>query len=273
MIRVTTEWHQQRTTRGKTRQHLLEGKTEEFEWPDSVASSVVALLEALPNLTFSGMEDFGEGECVLTEGHNCANTRHRKDCRAHHINSVREWVEERVDEMKPGESVDFTGGGLKWVSVQVEVLPDPEPEVEEEDPPEEEQPAEVPPAPAPAEAETYTKHMAFSSEVRLIGQPVTHAEDTAATLAEHGSLVRARPYYAVPDRPGGLTRARSPFTFEGHIVGTSGADMVVVKWTWETDSAPWRPTGAFKPEELHNVWTCDCAACHGRIGIQEMDGA
>ncbi|MGW1261251.1 hypothetical protein ACWD7Y_04720 [Streptomyces drozdowiczii] len=234
----------------------------------------MSLLESHPKLTFSGMEDFGEGECVLTDGHNCANTRHRQDCRAHHLNSVREWIEKRVDEMKPGETEDFTGGGLKWVSVKVEVLPEPEPETEpDDDVDENDEPADVQPPPVPAEAETYTKHMAFSSEVRRIGQPVTHAEDTAATLAEHGSLVRARPYYAVPDRPGGLTRARSPFTFEGRIVGTSGPDMVVVKWTWETDSAPWRPTGAFKPEELHNVWTCDCAACHGRIGIQEMDGA
>ncbi|MFE5853169.1 hypothetical protein ACFQ61_08105 [Streptomyces sp. NPDC056500] len=191
------------------------------------------------------------------------------DCRHHHVESVKEWVESRIGELKTGESVDFTGGTLKWVSVQVEVLPEPE----EDEPDPQESPAEVQPPVVPAEAETYTKHMAFSSEVRRIGHPVTHAEDSATTLAEHGSLVRVRPYYSVPDRPGGLTRARSPFTFEGRVVGISGQDMVVVKWTWETDSAPWRPTGAFKPEELHNVWTCDCAGCHGRIGIKELEGA
>lgn len=272
MIRVTTEWRQQRTVRGKTSQKLLEGEIEEFEWPDSVADSVVSLLEKHPRLTFSGMEDFGQGGCVLDPL--TLRCKAYGDCRHHHIESVKEWVESRVGEMKTGETVDFTGGGLKYVSITVEVLPDPEPEDDEpDDEGREEPPAEVQPAPVPAEVETYTKHMAFSSEVRRIGQPLTHAEDTAATLAEHGPLVRARPYYAVPDRPGGLTRARSPFTFEGRVVGMSGADMVVVKWTWETDSAPWRPTGAFKPEELHNVWTCDCAACHGRIGIQEMDGA
>ncbi|MEU7146998.1 hypothetical protein AB0B15_03000 [Streptomyces sp. NPDC045456] len=131
MIRVTTEWRHQRTVRGKTSQKLLEAETGEFEWPDSVADSIVALLEANPKLKFSGMEDFGEGECALTEGHNCAATRHRKDCRTHHINSVREWVEKRVDEMEVGETKTFTGGGLKWVSVDVEVLPEPELEDDE----------------------------------------------------------------------------------------------------------------------------------------------
>lgn len=266
MIRVTTEWRQQRTVRGKTSQQLVEGETEEFDWPDAVADSIAGLLKSHPRLTFSGMEDFGEGGCVLDP--QTLRCKAYGDCRHHHIESVKEWVEKRVGEMKVGDTEDFHGGGLKWVSVSVEVLPEPDPEEE----PDEGEP-EPEPEPVLAEAETYTKHMAFNSEVRLIGQPATHAQDTAATLAEHGSLVRARPYYAVPDRPDGLTRARSPFTFEARVVGTSGPDMVKVKWTWETDYVPWRPTAIFKPQELHNVWTCDCAACHGRIGFQHLDGA
>jgi hypothetical protein len=287
MIRVTTEWRQQRTVRGKTSQDLLEGETEEFEWPDSVANSITSLLEAHPKLTFSGMEDFGEGGCVLDPV--SLRCRAYGDCRHHHMESVREWVEKRVDEMKPGETESFTAGGLKWVSVDVEVLPEPEPEDDpEDDEPEGEpdpeaekgEPAEAAPAEVPAETfahpdegPTYTKYVAFSSEERPIGPPVTHAKDAAETLANAGLLVRARPFYAVPDRPGGLTRARSPFTFEAYVIGTSGADMVKVRWDWQTDSAPWSPTGVFKPEELHDVWTCDCAACHGRIGFQELDGA
>ncbi|MGW6604848.1 hypothetical protein [Streptomyces sp. NPDC055036] len=263
MIRVTTEWRQQRTVRGKTSQNLLETETEEFEWPESVAGSIAALLEQHPRLTFSGMEDFGEGECVLTEGHNCANTRHRKDCRTHHINSVREWIEKCVDELGIGETKDFTGGGLKWVSVQVEVVTEDEPEGDE---PNDE------PEPVPAKPVTHDRRPAFQNEVRPIGEPITHLEDSAATLAEDGTLVRARPHFKVPASRSSLTTVRSAFTFEARVISTCGDDMVLVKWTWETDDAPWTRTGAFKPEELHNAHSCECAACNGD-GILESEGA
>ncbi len=267
MIRVTTEWRQQRTVRGRTSQNLLEAEAEEFEWPDSVAGSIASLLEQHPRLTFSGMEDFGEGDCVLTEGHNCANTRHRKDCRHHHIESVKEWVEGRVGEMKTGETVDFTGGGLKYVSVRVEVLPEPE----DEDEPEDDEPEDEP-EPVPAESVTYVRRSAFRNEVRPIGEPITHAKDSAATLAEDGTLVRARPHFKVPDSRSSLMTVRSAFSFEARVIGACGDDMVFVLWTWETDDAPWTRTGAFKPEELHNAHSCECAACKGD-GIREFEGA
>ncbi|MEV8399282.1 hypothetical protein [Streptomyces niveus] len=262
MIRVTIEWRQQRTVRGKTSQNLLEAETEEFEWPDSVASSIASLLEAHPKLTFSGMEDFGQGGCVLYP--QTLRCKAYGDCRHHHIESVREWVESRVGELKTGESVDFTGGALKYVSVQVEALP----EAQDEDDDTEDEPD-----PTPAEPETYTKRSAWSSEVRPIGEPVTHAEDSAATLAEHGTLVRARPHFKVPASRSSLTTVRSAFTFEARVISTCGDGLVLVKWTWETDDAPWSRTGAFKPEELHNAYSCECAACKGETGIREFEGA
>ncbi|MEV8601858.1 hypothetical protein AB0465_18490 [Streptomyces griseoviridis] len=276
MIRVTTEWRRQRTVRGKSTQHLISAESEECEWPDGVAGCVASILESHPQLTFSGMEDFGEGECVLTEGHNCANTRHRRDCRAHHINSVREWVEKRVDEMKPGETEDFTAGGLKWVSVQVEVLPEPEDDQGQEDEQEEptvQAPVEVEPSPVPADVESYVRRSAFSSEVRPIGEPITHAKDSAETLAASQPLVRVRPHYKVPDGRSSLKTVRSPWCYEATVIRVSCGDMVLVKYTWETDDTPWTSTGAFKVSELHKVHECECAACCGKDGITEFEGA
>ncbi|MET9360439.1 hypothetical protein ABZX93_05975 [Streptomyces sp. NPDC006632] len=278
MIRVTTEWRQQRTLRGKTSQNLLEAGTEEFEWPDSVAASIAALLERHPRLTFSGMEDFGEGGCVLDPL--TLRCKAYGDCRHHHIESVKEWVEQRVGDMKVGETEDFTGGALKWVSVSVEVLPDPDPEPDEDEDEDEEPeeptthvPAEVEPPPVPAGVETYIKRSAFSSEVRPIGEPITHAEDSAETLAERGELVRVRPHYKVPDGRSSLTTVRSPWAFEAHVVRVVCGDMVLVRYAWAIEDTPWTSTGAFKVSELHNVHACECAACCGEHGITEFEGA
>ncbi|WP_329147148.1 hypothetical protein OIU91_16515 [Streptomyces sp. NBC_01456] len=260
----------------------MEAETEEFEWPDSVANSIVSLLESHPRLTFSGMEDFGQGGCVLYP--QTLRCKAYGDCRHHHIESVKEWIEKRVGDMKVGETEDFTGGALKWVSVSVEVLPDPEPDDdqdEDEDEDEDEEPeepttsvpAEAEPPPAPAEVETYIRRSAFSSEVRPIGEPITHAEDSAETLAERGELVRVRPHYKVPASRSSLTTVRSPWAFEARVVRVVCGDMVLVRYVWAIEDTPWTSTSAFKVSELHNVHACECAACCGEHGITEFEGA
>jgi hypothetical protein len=40
------------------------------------------------------------------------------------------------------------------------------------------------------EPETYVRYSAFSREVRQIGGPITHVEDSAEMLAENGTLMR-----------------------------------------------------------------------------------
>ncbi|MFM9540038.1 hypothetical protein [Streptomyces turgidiscabies] len=124
-----------------------------------------------------------------------------------------------------------------------------------------------------AEAETYIRRSAFSSEVRPIGQPITHARDTAETLAESGTLVRVRPYYKVPDGRSSLTTVRSPWCYEAYVERVSCGGMVLVRFVWETEEAPWTRTGAFKLSELHRVHECECAGCCGKSGITELEGA
>lgn len=117
MFTVTTGWYQQRTARGKTTTKQLSSETVECEWPDGVADVIAAFLENNRSIHFSGMEDFGTGDCAMyPESPRC---RTHGDCRHHHIGSVRTWVEKRVDELKPGEEVDFHGGTLMWVSITV----------------------------------------------------------------------------------------------------------------------------------------------------------
>lgn len=125
-LKVETEWRQQRTARGKTSQRLVSSDVDEFEWPDGVAEFLASFLRDHPRIAFSGMEDFGQGGCVLDPV--SLRCRAYGDCRHHHIESVREWIERRVDELKLGESVDFTGGGLKWVSITVTALADSDPD-------------------------------------------------------------------------------------------------------------------------------------------------
>ncbi|MFJ4739127.1 hypothetical protein [Streptomyces sp. NPDC088775] len=131
MFEVTTEWRQQRAANGRTSQKLLSRATEESEWPDGVAEFIAGFLEEHPKIGFSGMEDFGQGGCLMHPV--SLRCQAYGDCRHHHIESVREWVEKRVDAMKTGEVVDFTGGALKWVSIEVKAIPEPEPEDEPED--------------------------------------------------------------------------------------------------------------------------------------------
>ncbi|WP_340375887.1 hypothetical protein U5640_12470 [Streptomyces sp. SS7] len=123
------------------------------------------------------------------------------------------------------------------------------------------------------EPETYVRYSAFSREVRPIGEPITHADDSAEMLTENGTLVRARPHYNVPTSQSCLTVVRSPFSFEAYVKRLICDGMVLVEFAWKTESAPWQMMGAFKPSELHNVHFCECAACKGKNGIQEFEGA
>ncbi|WP_369042289.1 hypothetical protein [Streptomyces sp. Midd1] len=159
MLQITTEWYRQITIEGKTRQRKLSSETEELQWPSDVADHVAAFLRDNPKVVFSGMEEFGSGHCVTDPTSPRCKTH--GDCRAHHIESARAWVEQRADELKDGETETLTCGHVrgtsKWVSLEVERLPEPdeveEPEeepAEEPEQPAEEQPAEKP-APTPAE--------------------------------------------------------------------------------------------------------------------------
>ncbi|MFJ1733290.1 hypothetical protein [Streptomyces sp. NPDC088254] len=123
------------------------------------------------------------------------------------------------------------------------------------------------------EPETYVRYSAFSREVRPIGEPITHAEDSAEMLAENGTLVRARPHYHVPTSRSFLSVVRSPFSFEAYVKSVICPGLVAVEFACKTASAPWSMTGAFKPSELHKVHLCECAACEGKSGIQEFEGA
>lgn len=123
------------------------------------------------------------------------------------------------------------------------------------------------------EPETYVRYSAFSREVRPIGEPITHAEDSAETLAERGELVKVRPHYKVPDGRSSLTTVRSPWCFEARVVRVSCGDMVLVKYSWASEDTPWPSTGAFRVSELHKVHYCECAACCGKGGIKEFEGA
>ncbi|MGW0537591.1 hypothetical protein [Streptomyces sp. NPDC003032] len=123
------------------------------------------------------------------------------------------------------------------------------------------------------EPETYVRYSAFSREVRPIGYPITHAEDSAEMLAENGTLVRARPHYHVPTSQSCLRVVRSPFSFEAYVKRVICDEMVLVEFVWKTERAPWQMTGAFKPSELHKAHFCECAARKGKNGIQERDEA
>ncbi|MGW3763064.1 hypothetical protein [Streptomyces sp. NPDC005131] len=120
MFKVTTEWNQQRTVKGRTVQKRTSNETEEVEWPDGVADFIAQFLYNRPGIVFSGMEFFGEGGCVLDPV--SPRCRTHGDCRRHHIESVKEYVEKSVDELNPGEYTDFTTGGRTWVSIKVEAL-------------------------------------------------------------------------------------------------------------------------------------------------------
>ncbi|MFV0135556.1 hypothetical protein ACLGIH_20430 [Streptomyces sp. HMX87] len=123
------------------------------------------------------------------------------------------------------------------------------------------------------DVETYVKHTAFSREVRPIGEPITHAGESPETLVEGRMLVRVRPFYKVPASQCSLTTARSPFTYEGYVVGVTAGSMVTVRMNAFQDCAPWPIEGAFDVSELHRAYSCECAACKGKNGISEHDGA
>ena len=126
---VTTVWRQQRTVRGRTTTRTLGREVQEWEWPDAVGQSVASFLEENRKAVFSGMEEFGTGLCVMHPLSLRCKTH--GDCRAHHIESVREWVEKTTDELAEGASTDLTSGGTKWVTITIEALPD---ETDDEEP-------------------------------------------------------------------------------------------------------------------------------------------
>lgn len=108
-------------------------------------------------------------------------------------------------------------------------------------------------------------------EVRPIGEPVTYKEDSPASLI--GRLVNVRPFYHAPTERGRLSSVRSPFVFEAHVSEESGTDMVKVRFTWASDSAPWPREAVFYPRELHKVLSCECAACVGDGIFDKHQGA
>lgn len=105
-------------------------------------------------------------------------------------------------------------------------------------------------------------------------KPSTHEGDKPADLV--GNAVRVRPYYHVPESRSSLQSVRSPYAFEARVIETFADEMVKVRFTWATDSAPWRTEAIFFPSELHRSggWfpICQCPACAGD-GIHEHRGA
>ncbi|MDP9611561.1 hypothetical protein [Streptomyces demainii] len=105
-------------------------------------------------------------------------------------------------------------------------------------------------------------------------KPITHEGTKPADLV--GLLVLVRPYYHVPDGRSSLRSVRSPYTFEARVIETFSDEMVKVRFTWASDSAPWRMEAIFYPRELHRTggWfpMCRCPACAGD-GIHEERGA
>ncbi|MEV5883070.1 hypothetical protein AB0L74_10185 [Streptomyces sp. NPDC052020] len=108
----------------------------------------------------------------------------------------------------------------------------------------------------------------------ILEKPRTHAGAIPASLI--GLSVMARPFYHVPESRSSLRAVRSPFTFEARVIETFGDAMVVVEFTWDTASAPWKKRAIFYPRELHQTagWfpVCMCPACAGD-GIHEHNGA
>lgn len=105
-------------------------------------------------------------------------------------------------------------------------------------------------------------------------RPNTHKGADASGLI--GQLVKARPYYHVPSGPSSLTSARSPWAYEAQVVREGGlSDMVIVRFTWDTDSAPWPREQLFYVSELHRAYrACECPACsYLGSGIHEHSGA
>ncbi|MEO3852586.1 hypothetical protein ABGB09_34050 [Streptomyces sp. B8F3] len=96
---------------------------EEFEWPDQVADAIAAFLGSNPTMVFSGMEEFGQGRCHSDA--DIPDSTGRDNFRSHHVEAVKDWVIQRVDELKVGESMDLTGGAAKWVSITVEAIDGP----------------------------------------------------------------------------------------------------------------------------------------------------
>ncbi|WP_411087843.1 hypothetical protein [Streptomyces sp. 061-3] len=124
MFKITTEWYRQRTVNGRTVQKQKSSETEEAEWPNGVADFIAQFLYNRPGIVFSGMEEFGQGGCVLDPV--SLRCRAYGDCRRHHIESVKDYVQKTLDKLEPGEYTDFTAGALTWVSIKVEALEAPE---------------------------------------------------------------------------------------------------------------------------------------------------
>lgn len=118
--------------------------------------------------------------------------------------------------------------------------------------------------------QTYVSHDTWgNSETRPIGEPITHHGHSPESLI--GRLVLVRPFYHVPGSRSSLKSVRSPFVFEAHVIETCG-EMVKVHYTWTSNDAPWQREALFHPRELHQVRTCECAACKGD-GLSEHWGA
>ncbi|MFF4699870.1 hypothetical protein [Streptomyces chattanoogensis] len=121
MYEITTEWYQQRKVKGKSTTKRLSNEFEEQDWASDVADSVGSFLEEHPRIVFSGMEEFGRGLCLQFPLSLRCETH--GDCRAHHIESAREYVEKSVDDLKEGESTDLASGGTKWVTITIRCVP------------------------------------------------------------------------------------------------------------------------------------------------------
>ncbi|MFI9271928.1 hypothetical protein ACIGXM_14575 [Kitasatospora sp. NPDC052896] len=81
---------------------LIKKTTTEHRWSDEIAPTLVDEMKNRRD-RFSGMEEFGQGSCDECDGTKAG----RPCCTRAELDSCRQWIEGRLDELKDGESEDF----------------------------------------------------------------------------------------------------------------------------------------------------------------------
>jgi hypothetical protein len=120
--------------------------------------------------------------------------------------------------------------------------------------------------------QTYVKRDGLGlTEVRPISEPITHQGTDPESLI--GRLVMVRPFYRVPNGRSSLKSVRSAYAFEAHVIERFGDEMVKVRFSWVSDSIPWKREAAFYPRERHQAGVCECSACKGRGIFNQHQGA
>jgi hypothetical protein len=89
--------------------HLGEREKSHHQWASDIAPRLVEVMREADN-RFSGMEDFGEAHGFWNSDHECPlqdGGERNDECKELELESCREWIEKRLDELKDRESTDF----------------------------------------------------------------------------------------------------------------------------------------------------------------------